>query len=280
MAKMTIADFESRDFYKVPKWILNVEGLQPGDILIYMLAYDNWRLSVKNGLIDRDGAVYFYLTHENIKEKLRFGKNQIIAGIKRLVASGLVIQEKSQGKANKFYFEKDVEMILTDENQYPKSDQSLKTDQYPKSDYTSHQNQTTLVTEIRLHQSEKSDISKNNKTRILSKNNKIRIKEKKDSVKDQLENEIISFELKEKLIDFINYRNEIKKPIKSYHSIQVLISQIGTKYADEQHLAESIDNSIANGWQGVFPTVTRQEKKVAIETETFTEAWLRQNGGR
>lgn len=281
MARMTVADFEIKEFFQIPKWIINIKGLQPADIIIYMLAVDNWKLSVRNGRVDENGAVYFYLTHESIKEKLELGKNQIIASIKRLVTAGLFIQEKIQGKATKFYFQGNIKEINFDIRENKKqsvySDQSEK-EQYSKSDLTTPQNQTTLVTENRLHQSEKSDINKNNSIRILNKNNSIRINKADQELKTEIEKEKISLELKNKLIEFIEYRKELKKPIKSYRTIKALISQLNKKYVSEEHLIDSINNAIANGYQGVFPTNVKKIREENNQTESVAQKWLKERG--
>ena len=78
-------------------------------------------------------------------------------------------------------------------------------------------------------------------------------KELSINITEQLDTENISFELKDKLKEFIQYRKEIKKPIKTYTVISKMLKQIGSKYADENHLILSIDDSIANQYQGVFP---------------------------
>lgn len=281
MARMTVEDFEIKEFFQIPKWIINIKGLQPADIIIYMLAVDNWKLSVRNGRVDENGAVYFYLTHESIKEKLELGKNQIIASIKRLVTAGLFIQEKIQGKATKFYFQGNIKEINFDIRENKKqsvySDQSEK-EQYSKSDLTTPQNQTTLVTENRLHQSEKSDINKNNTIRILNKNNSIRINKADQELKTEIEKEEISLELKNKLIEFIEYRKELKKPIKSYRTIKALISQLNKKYVSEEHLIDSINNAIANGYQGVFPTNVKKIREENNQIESVAQKWLKERG--
>lgn len=281
MARMTVEDFEIKEFFQIPKWIINIKGLQPADIIIYMLAVDNWKLSVRNGRVDENGAVYFYLTHESIKEKLELGKNQIIASIKRLVTAGLFIQEKIQGKATKFYFQGNIKEINFDIRENKKqsvySDQSEKK-QYSKSDLTTPQNQTTLVTENRLHQSEKSDINKNNTIRILNKNNSIRINKADQELKTEIKKEEISLELKNKLIEFIEYRKELKKPIKSYRTIKALISQLTKKYVSEEHLIDSINNAIANGYQGVFPTNVKKIREENNQTESVAQKWLKERG--
>lgn len=279
MSKMTKEDFEKKEYYQLPKWIIDIKGLQPVDFIIYMLAVDNWKLSLKNGWIDENGAIYFYLTHKSIKDKLELGKNQIIAAIKRLVTAGLFIQEKENGKATKFYFQGDIKEINFDikeeKNESGYSDQSEKS-QYLKSDPTTPQNQTTPVTKIRPDQSEKSDINKNNTIRIKNKNNIINKKiNKKDELVEQIKQEEISIELKEKLIEFVEYRQEVKKPINTYRTIKALISQLGKKYAGEIHLIESIDNAIANGYQGVFPTSIKREHN---STESVAQRWLKARG--
>lgn len=281
MARMTVEDFEIKEFFQIPKWIINIKGLQPADIIIYMLAVDNWKLSVRNGRVDENGAVYFYLTHESIKEKLELGKNQIIASIKRLVTAGLFIQEKIQGKATKFYFQGNIKEINFDIRENKKqsvySDQSEK-EQYSKSDLTTPQNQTTLVTENRLHQSEKSDINKNNTIRILNKNNSIRINKADQELKTEIKKKEISLELKNKLIEFIEYRKELKKPIKSYRTIKALISQLNKKYVSEEHLIDSINNAIANGYQGVFPTNVKKIREENNQIESVAQKWLKERG--
>lgn len=281
MARMTVEDFEIKEFFQIPKWIINIKGLQPADIIIYMLAVDDWKLSVRNGRVDENGAVYFYLTHESIKEKLELGKNQIIASIKRLVTAGLFIQEKIQGKATKFYFQGNIKEINFDIRENKKqsvySDQSEK-EQYSKSGLTTPQNQTTLVTENRLHQSEKSDINKNNTIRILNKNNSIRINKTDQELKTEIEKEEISLELKNKLIEFIEYRKELKKPIKSYRTIKALISQLNKKYVSEEHLIDSINNAIANGYQGVFPTNVKKIREENNQIESVAQKWLKERG--
>lgn len=282
MAKMTKRDFEIKEYYQLPKWILDIKGLQPADIIIYMLAIENWKLSVKNGWVDENGAVYFYLTHKSIKDKLELGKNQIIASIKRLVTAGLIIPEKENGKATTFYFQGDINEInfnIKDEKKESVYSNQSEKREYPKSDLTTTQNQTTPVTEIRPDQSEKSDINKNKIIRMNNKNNLIKkINKKDDDIKEQIEQEEISDELKEKLIEFIEYRQEVKKPIKTYRTINALISQLGKKYLSEDHLIDSIDNAIANGYQGVFPTDLKKVREESSQTESVAQRWLKERG--
>ena len=78
---MKLNDFKKNEFYTMPKWILEVEGLKPADMIIYMLALNNWKLSVKNNFVNERDEVFFYLTHKKIKELTDFGKDQVIGAI-------------------------------------------------------------------------------------------------------------------------------------------------------------------------------------------------------
>jgi hypothetical protein len=61
-------------------------------------------------------------------------------------------------------------------------------------------------------------------------------------------------QLIKKVTDFIEYRSEIKKPFKSNKSITQKIENFlkELKQYGEQIVIASIDNAIANGWQGTF----------------------------
>lgn len=81
----------------------------------------------------------------------------------------------------------------------------------------------------------------------------------------------IGEELKTKLIEFFNFRKELKKPIKTMSSINKLISSIGKTFIDESDLMECIDNSIMNGYQGVFPN---KNKKTEVKKKSFAQREL------
>ncbi|NME35794.1 MULTISPECIES: hypothetical protein [Fusobacterium] len=82
-----------------------------------------------------------------------------------------------------------------------------------------------------------------------------------NNICEKIQNEEgISEKLKAKLIDFVEYRKEIKKGIKTYRVISMMINQIGSKFQNEEHLIMSIDDSIANQYQGVFPVRTHNQK--------------------
>lgn len=164
MSRMKISDFKKLEFYQIPKWLLKVKKLKPTDILIYMLAYNNWKLSQKNNLVNEDEEIYFFMTHEAIKEELEVGKDQVIDSIKRLVESKVIIQEKFIGKATRYYLENDLSKIEMKDKNNIKTSRKKSTTENPssvvvKSDYPSTEKPTT-------YQSENKDI---NKTNVLNK---------------------------------------------------------------------------------------------------------------
>ena len=169
MSRMKIKDFKKLEFYQLPKWLLNVNGLKPVDIVIYTLAFNNWKLSVKNNLVNENDEIYFFMTHEGIREEIEIGKDQVIDSIKRLVKSKVIIQEKVRGKATRFYLEDDLNQIQFKETKKLESSRKNSTTKNTtsvvgKSDSTSTENPTT-------NQSENTDI---NKTNLLNKTNLIK----------------------------------------------------------------------------------------------------------
>lgn len=185
---MEINDFKKMEFYRLPKWILKVKGLKPVDMVLYSLAMNNWGLSVKNNMVNEDGEVYFYLTHETVRAELEIGKDQVIDSIKRLVKSGVIIQERIVGKATRFFLENDLKNIDIEttktSTENPTTTEKAtgrkkRVDQSVKSDHTSTENPTT-------HQSENTDINKNY---LLSKN-EVSKNEYNNSVNSALKQEL------------------------------------------------------------------------------------------
>ncbi|MGL5716558.1 MAG: hypothetical protein ACRCX2_26325 [Paraclostridium sp.] len=101
------------------------------------------------------------------------------------------------------------------------------------------------------------------------------IKDKEISINKDIFSDINNFDigkdLKQKLFEFVDFRKEIKKPFKSIRSIKQLIGSIGKTFIDESDLMECIDNSIMNGYQGVFPN---KSKKTEVKKKSFARREL------
>jgi len=74
--------------------------------------------------------------------------------------------------------------------------------------------------------------------------------------------------LTSKLNEFIKYRKEIKKPIKTNRPIQAMINGIGKEFLSEDHLIQCIDVTMNNEWQGVKAEYVKQvNNKASPESE-------------
>lgn len=261
MSKMRIEDFKKIEFYQIPKWVLQVKGLKPIDILIYMLAFNNWKLSLKNELVNDNGEIYFFLTHDSIRKDLDVGKDQVIDSIKRLVKSKIIIAEKSLGKATKYYLENDLSNIDFNPTKSKKSSTENPTSKEEKIDHTSTENPTT----------DQSDFTDINKTDLL--NNNIITTTKLDNINyieqstNQIEKISSSSSLEIKTIK--KYLQENVKDIPTCKNIMELVNSKNLKLEKLQEVIEYanknqkgfgyIVNALKNDWE--IPTIQDKVEK-------------------
>jgi len=85
-------------------------------------------------------------------------------------------------------------------------------------------------------------------------------KEEKDTEKTELEKAID---------DFLEFRSSIKKPLKTKKSIDILIQSLNKLSDDEFTKIEILNQSILNGWQGIFPLKNNINKQ-QIQTASTT----------
>lgn len=108
------------------------------------------------------------------------------------------------------------------------------------------------------------DINTNiNNTNINT--NYIPVVAKKKTLEDEIYELDIGIELKKKLVEYIQYRKSIKKTLKTLNSIKGQIKLIGKDYVDETHLIQSIDKSMINEYQGIFPIKNYKPKQQGVE---------------
>lgn len=109
-----------------------------------------------------------------------------------------------------------------------------------------------------------------------SKNNSSKNNYSNNNIGEKLETENISSELKEKLSEYIVYRKEIRKPINSYRVITAILNRLEKDFANEQHLIDSLEFSMSNGWQGVFINKELEKKQTrAVQQESYASMLLR-----
>ena len=95
--------------------------------------------------------------------------------------------------------------------------------------------------------------------------------EKKEKKKKEIKTYSDDAELNHAILAFMEFRKSIKKPMTD-HAVALLISKLNgmTSYIPEQ--IEIINQSIVNGWQGVFPLKNEQVvKKTGYQKQTKAE---------
>lgn len=270
MRNMRAEDVKNMTHYQVPKWLMDMflaGEITAGGFKTYILMYDRLRLSIKNGWIDDNGEVYIKYSYEELLEDLRANsKTTVSNNIKELERLGLISKVKCYSSSNIYYL-----TIYSTENCTSTKDctstKNCTTVVQEKCNSVVQENCTTSSTE-NLYAS-KNNYNKNN----TSKNNY-----NKNNIGEKLATENISSELKEKLSEYIVYRKEIKKPINSYRVITAILNRIGKDFTDEQHLIDSLDYSMSNGWQGVFVNKEQEKKqpKAPVEKESYVSRKLRE----
>lgn len=81
--------------------------------------------------------------------------------------------------------------------------------------------------------------------------------------------------LNKTVISFVEFRKSIKKPM-SEHAVKLMINKLGKMTPDVSEQIEILNQSIMNGWQGIFPLKEQQQqkqnKKGSFDTDDFFEA--------
>jgi hypothetical protein len=100
----------------------------------------------------------------------------------------------------------------------------------------------------------------------IAKKGKERKGEEKKGKDNKLINStlLISNNLREKLIQFIQFRKEIKKPIKTDRPINAMVNQIGKSFVNEEHLVQCLDYAMDHEYQGVKAEYVKYEPKEKV----------------
>lgn len=88
-------------------------------------------------------------------------------------------------------------------------------------------------------------------------------KESKENKRKENKNNVVTYVHDEKLnqaiLDFVEYRKEIRKPM-TERATELLVHQLEKMASDHNIRIAILNQSIVNGWQGIFP-LKEQEKK-------------------
>lgn len=88
-----------KDFYKMPRWLLKVEGISTDAIMLYTILLDRLDLSRQNAgrYSDEHGRIYLIYTRRDLMSLLNWGRERIAAAFKNLSQAGILV-EKRRGK--------------------------------------------------------------------------------------------------------------------------------------------------------------------------------------
>lgn len=102
-----IEDASSFEFYQQPKQLYKgkyQKALNNNDRTIYMLIYNRFLLSVKNGMVDKDGYVYIYFEERRLAAEATVSDKTVKTCIKRLREVGLIdVLRQGCNKPNKIF---------------------------------------------------------------------------------------------------------------------------------------------------------------------------------
>ena len=183
----------------------------------------------EHGEVDENGM--FYETAEQIEKKTTLTPYKQAKAIKALEDRGLVKTKMRGVPAKKYFFVDGEELGRLLESKFPK-------------------NLKTSIQKTLKQDSKK--LEGNNKRENNKRENKKR--EIRKDKRDIVFNSTLSEPVGEKLIEYLEYRDEMKKPFKSERGIKTLVGQVEKQ--EQIHGATAvigvIDKTMSNGWQGLF----------------------------
>lgn len=113
----------------------------------------------------------------------------------------------------------------------------------------------TVITIVKYGDYQMADDTKTIQKRRKNDTKTIRKHTNNNDNNDNNENNVIyvdNAELNQAIISFVAFREKIKKPM-TEHAVGLLVTKLNKMTPDVQKQIEIINQSIINGWQGVFP---------------------------
>lgn len=101
---LTTAHQADADFYQMPRWLLAREDLSLDAKLVYMLLYDRFRLSQKNGWTNDRGEVYLVYPRQELADALGIHYGRITKAMRQLTEARLVWEKSVVYNAPKRIF--------------------------------------------------------------------------------------------------------------------------------------------------------------------------------
>jgi len=220
------------------------------------------RKMLDNPIIMKDAehlAVWMYLllnaTHAEYPalfkgKKIMLQPGQLITG-RKSIASTLVINESKVTRIlDAFESEQQIEQL------------------------TSNKNRLISIVNWDVYQSneQQSELQMNNKR--TTSEQQVNTNKKNKNIKN--DKNVINYSdipaLNDALVAFVNHRKFIKKPM-SEHAVKLMIGKLNKMTSDVNEQIEILNQSIVEGWQGIFP-LKKENKPIRKEP---TPKWMPQN---
>lgn len=200
---------------------------------------------------------FCYAKNATLGQYLNAHELSVSRAIKRLEVKGYLKIEIKNGRDRKIYLNLDFKYFYDKDNTLTNEQkQPLKAKTEPKEYKDTHEQEKQLKTQDLVlktePKTEKSEVKAENRGDLVLKT------DKKPKQKTELIYTLPFFVDSQIFKDFINHRKEIKKPM-TQNAVNATIKKLCDFHAKGYDCNEILNNSIANGWQGIFePQQARQ----------------------
>ena len=272
----TIYEEVKEQYYKIPKAFMLEESkyfeMSPMAKLIYSILSDRNSVSIKNKWVDEEKRVYFVYKQEELCKILGIKHTATARKYLKELETYELLERVRQGlnKPDRLYLlhpevtEEEIYKILnneeTQEKEEENSDETSKINGQIKNDY--QENQKIATGQIKNDYQENQNLSSsninNNNTNDINniKKEKGKKKTKKEPTQTEIDEVINAYtsneELKATLIEFVKFRKSIKR-VMTTRALELLIKKLDKLANDDNTKIEILNESIMNGWNGIFP---------------------------
>ena len=272
----TIYEEVKEQYYRIPKAFMLEESkyfeMSPMAKLIYSILSDRNSVSIKNKWVDEEKRVYFVYKQEELCKILGIKHTATARKYLKELETYELLERVRQGlnKPDRLYLlhpevtEEEIYKILnneeTQEKEEENSDETSKINGQIKIDY--QENQKIATGQIKNDYQENqnlssSNINNNNINSInLNKKEKEKKKTKKEPTQTEIDDVVNAYtsneELRTAIIEFVKFRKSIKRVMTTY-ALELLIKKLDRFANDDNTKIEILNESIMNGWNGIFP---------------------------
>lgn len=233
-------DIRNKGWFWIENSLIDRDDLNPYEKLLYMTLAR---------YCDNDGKC-FPAIETLMKATGINGKATIVKYLKNLEKKELIFVIRNSGKSNIYYL-KNAEK--KEDKQFNTSTSSLN-EPVHEMNYTSSRGELLPVHEVN---SKETNLKIHNKKTNKEKNKK---EKKPNEIQDFINNLTEDNEYKELLFKYIEYRKNIKKPIKTVLPIKKIVKDFPNWFA----LDEAINIAMEKEWQGLEPEWVEKYKKSKV----------------